>query len=113
VLARRALLRVKRERDRNRGPTALDLTGLSPVSYSREMRVNIHEAKTHLSRLVDRAAAGEEIVIGRAGKPIAKLVAYRPPVEMRQLGAWAGRVSIAADFDDFDEEIERLFEVGE
>jgi prevent-host-death family protein len=77
------------------------------------VRVNIHEAKTHLSRLVDRAAAGEEIVIGRAGKPVAKLVAYRPPVERRQLGAWEGRVSIPAEFDTVDKEIERLFEEGE
>ncbi len=76
-------------------------------------QVNLHEAKTHLSRLVDRAAAGEEIVIGRAGKPIARLVAYRPAVDRRLLGAWEGRVRLASDFDALDEEITGLFEQGE
>ncbi len=74
------------------------------------MRVNIHEAKTNFSKLVDRAAAGEEIVIGRAGKPIAMLVAYRPPVVRRELGAWEGRVILSPDFDAFDELIVRQFE---
>jgi prevent-host-death family protein len=73
---------------------------------------NIHDAKTHLSRLVDRAAAGEEIVIGRAGKPIAKLVAYKPPVERRRLGQWTGFTAIWPDFDETDEETVRLFEDG-
>lgn len=77
------------------------------------MRVNIHEAKTHLSRLVDRAAAGEEIIIGRAGKPIAKLVQYRPPVERRTPGTLRGKVWIAPDFDEDDEEVSRLFEESE
>jgi prevent-host-death family protein len=61
--------------------------------------VNIHAAKTQLSRLVDRAAAGEEIVIARAGKPVAKLgplTAAQPP---RRLGFWKGKVKIAEDFD--------------
>lgn len=71
--------------------------------------VNIHEAKTHLSRLVDRAATGEEIIIGRAGKPVARLVAYVPPVERRTLGAWAGQVRLSPDFDDFDSTIEKWF----
>jgi prevent-host-death family protein len=76
------------------------------------MPVNIHEAKTHLSRLVDRAAAGEEIVIARAGKPVARLVAYVPRSPDRELGAWRGKVWIAPDFDDADDEIGRLFEEG-
>lgn len=73
------------------------------------MQVNIHEAKTQLSRLVDRAAAGEEIVIGRAGRPVARLVALadRPPERPR--GAWRGRVHLARDFDAEDPEINRLF----
>lgn len=61
--------------------------------------VNIHEAKTHLSRLVERAAAGEETVIAKAGKPMAKLVPYRSAQGRRRLGAWRGRVQIRADFD--------------
>lgn len=61
--------------------------------------VNIHEAKTHLSRLVERAAAGEETVIAKAGKPMARLVPYRSATGPRRLGAWRGRVKIGADFD--------------
>jgi prevent-host-death family protein len=73
------------------------------------MLVNVHEAKTHLSRLLDRAAAGEEIVIGRAGKPVARLVplADRQP---RVFGALAGQVWISPDFDDIDDDLIELFE---
>jgi prevent-host-death family protein len=76
------------------------------------MIVNIHEAKTHLSRLVARAAAGEEIVIGKAGKPMAKLVPYTESKEPRKLGAWKGKVWLAPDWDspEVNEEITRLFE---
>ena len=61
--------------------------------------VNIHAAKTHLSRLVDAAAAGEEIVIAKAGKPVARLVPLRPGGGRRRLGALAGQIWIADDFD--------------
>ena len=74
--------------------------------------VNIHEAKTHLSRLVDVAAQGEEVTIARAGKPVAKLVAYRAPVKARKPGAWRGKVWISPDFDDVDERIIELFQAG-
>lgn len=77
------------------------------------MKVNIHEAKTHLSRLVDRAAAGEEIVIGRAGKPVARLVAYRPTVGRREPGLWRGRVTIRPGFDEVDAVITADFEASE
>ena len=77
------------------------------------MRVNIHEAKTHLSRLVDRAAAGEEIIIGRAGKPVARLVALEGPAAKRRLGVWKGQVWVSPDFDEEDRELTRLFEDGE
>ena len=64
-------------------------------------QVNIHEAKTHLSRLVERVAAGEEIVIARHGRPVARLVAYRPPTgKRRKLGLMAGKWDIPDDFDD-------------
>ncbi len=53
--------------------------------------VNLHEAKTHLSRLVERAAAGEEIVIAKAGKPRARLVPLRETRRMRQPGSMAGQ----------------------
>ncbi|MGH9184711.1 MAG: type II toxin-antitoxin system Phd/YefM family antitoxin [Acidimicrobiales bacterium] len=63
------------------------------------MIVNIHEAKTHLSRLVEQAAAGHEIIIGKAGRPMARLVPYVETRPERRPGRWAGRVTIAADFD--------------
>jgi prevent-host-death family protein len=63
--------------------------------------VNIHAAKTHLSRLVDAAAAGEEIIIARAGKPIAKLVQLtdQPAKQKRVLGLMAGQMRVSDDFD--------------
>lgn len=60
--------------------------------------VNIHEAKTHLSRLLSRVASGEEIVISRAGKPIARLVPIGAPVS-RQLGRDVGLFTVPDDFD--------------
>jgi prevent-host-death family protein len=60
---------------------------------------NLHEAKTSLSHLVDRAAAGEEIVLARAGKPLARLVPLEPARKPRQPGGWEGRIRIADDFD--------------
>jgi prevent-host-death family protein len=75
--------------------------------------VNMHEAKTHLSRLVDNAARGEEVTIARAGKPVAKLVAYRAPIKSRKPGAWKGKVWIAPDFDHVDERIVELFQTGD
>jgi len=60
--------------------------------------VNIHEAKTHLSRLLNRVASGEEIVISRAGKPIARLVPIGAPVT-RQLGRDQGVFTVPDDFD--------------
>ena len=76
-------------------------------------QVNIHEAKTHLSRLVERAAAGEEIVVAKAGKPMAKLVPYETPNEPRELGFLRDEIRILPGFDEMDEEIERLFEEGD
>lgn len=60
---------------------------------------NLYEAKTALSRLVDRAAAGEEIVIAKAGRPMARLVPLRARAVRREPGGWEGRVRIADDFD--------------
>ncbi|HEX5435895.1 MAG TPA: type II toxin-antitoxin system Phd/YefM family antitoxin [Gemmatimonadaceae bacterium] len=61
--------------------------------------VNLYEAKTHLSKLVDRAASGEEIIIAKAGKPKARLVPLRDVGIKRRPGAWRGRVRITSDFD--------------
>ena len=60
--------------------------------------VNIHEAKTHLSRLIERVEAGEEITIARAGRPVARLVSVQKR-RPRRPGLWKGRVSISPDFD--------------
>ena len=62
-------------------------------------RINIHEAKTHLSRLVDEVNAGEEIVIAKAGKPLARLIPFRGRPGRRKLGALSGRFSVPDDFD--------------
>ena len=59
---------------------------------------NVHEAKTHLSRLLDRVAEGEEIVIAKSGRPVAKLV--RVSLEPRKPGRLKGRIRIAPDFDE-------------
>lgn len=73
--------------------------------------INTHEAKTHLSRLLERVAGGEEIVIGKAGKPIAKLVPYIERKEPRKLGTLKGKIWLAPDWDsdETNEEIARLF----
>ena len=60
---------------------------------------NVHYAKTHLSRLLKRVAAGEEILIARAGQPIARLVPIEGPSTAREPGRWAGRITIGPDFD--------------
>lgn len=73
------------------------------------MIVNIHEAKTHLSRLVERAAAGEEIVIAKAGVPKARLVPLTGDRGPRTPGAWRGRVRIGADFDELPASIAGAF----
>ncbi|MDQ3319925.1 MAG: type II toxin-antitoxin system Phd/YefM family antitoxin [Actinomycetota bacterium] len=62
-------------------------------------QVNIHEAKTHLSRLIERVEAGEEIVIARAGRPAARLVPARRKGE-RPLGTFRGKIWMGEDFDD-------------
>ena len=72
--------------------------------------VNIHEAKTHLSRLVERVETGEEIVIARAGRPVARLIPYRAQTSARVPGAWRGLVRIAPDFDQTDDAILDSFE---
>lgn len=73
--------------------------------------INVHEAKTHLSRLLDQVAQGEEVIIGKAGKPVAKLVPYKAKRELRKPGAWKGRLWMADDWDsdEVNQEIERLF----
>jgi len=74
--------------------------------------VNIHEAKTHLSRLVEQAAKGELFVIAKAGKPLVKVVAIDTPApaQARRVGFLRGQIKVPDDFDEMGEaEIERLF----
>jgi prevent-host-death family protein len=63
-------------------------------------RYNVHEAKTQLSKLLERVEKGEEIVIARAGKPIARLVPERPKRKKRQLGTAKGQIWMSDDFND-------------
>ncbi len=62
-------------------------------------QVNVHEAKTHLSRLLGDVASGEEVVIAKAGKPVARLVAIETKKKPRQFGALKGKIWISPDFD--------------
>lgn len=71
---------------------------------------NIHQAKTQLSRLIERAQQGEEIIIGKAGKPVAKLVPYRENRKPRKPGGrWKGKIWMAADFDELPEAVAAAF----
>ncbi len=64
-------------------------------------KVNIHEAKTHLSKLVDEASRGESFVIAKAGKPLVKVIALKAPTgaQMRRIGFMEGQISVPEDFD--------------
>jgi prevent-host-death family protein len=74
------------------------------------MEVNIHEAKTHLSRLLERVAIGEEVIIAKAGKPVAKLVPFEKQPKKRILGSAKGEFTVPDDFNDpLPKEIEDLF----
>jgi prevent-host-death family protein len=74
------------------------------------MEVNIHEAKTHLSRLLERVALGEEVIIAKAGKPVAKLVRLDDQSKRRVLGSAKGEFRVPDDFNDpLPKEIEDLF----
>jgi prevent-host-death family protein len=76
-----------------------------------EVVFNLYEAKTALSKLVDRAAAGEEIVIAKDGKPLARLVPLKGANATRAPGGWEGKVKVAEDFDEpLPEHVLRAFE---
>ena len=72
---------------------------------------NISEAKATLSKLIEQVLNGEEVIIGKAGKPVAKLVPYTQDTSPRQLGAgqWKGKIRMADDFDDLPDEVLKLF----
>lgn len=78
------------------------------------MEVNVHEAKTHLSRLLQRVAAGEEVTIAKSGVPVARLVAVEPTKKTRPLGFARGEIWIADDFDaPLPDDLLKLFYGGE
>jgi prevent-host-death family protein len=66
---------------------------------------NVHEAKTHFSRILAQVAAGEEVVISKAGQPVAKVVPLRPKVQRTGRGSLRGQIRIAEDFDDLPDDI--------
>lgn len=73
--------------------------------------VNIHEAKTHLSRLIDEVAAGAEITIAKAGKPMARLSPITAPVREKHLGLLKGKIKVSKDFNTpLSDEVLALFE---
>ena len=75
--------------------------------------VNIHEAKTQLSKLVDRAAKGDSFIIAKAGKPLVKVSPVDAPARPKRLGFLAGEIAVPDDFDHMGEqEIAALFGVG-
>lgn len=74
---------------------------------------NISEAKAQLSALIEKVLSGHEVVIGKAGKPVAKLVPYDRKAVNRKPGALAGKIRISPDFDDLPEDISRAFGIVE
>lgn len=73
-------------------------------------RVGMHEAKTNFSRLVESARRGEDVIVERSGRPVAKIVPYDEPRGLLALeGIWKGKVEIADDFDELPEDLQRAF----
>ena len=89
----------------DRAPTKLSLVKEVFVD-----QVNVHEAKTHLSRLLERVEAGESVIIARAGKPVAVLGPYHELRKPRRLGTCEGQIKIHDDFDELPDDIARAFE---
>lgn len=76
-----------------------------------DITVNVHDAKTHFSKLLQRVQAGEEVVIARAGRPVARLVPFRELGKRREPGTAKGKIRIGPDFDaPLPEEVLREFE---
>jgi prevent-host-death family protein len=70
----------------------------------------MHEAKTNFSRLVDSARRGEDVIVERSGRPVAKIVGYDEPRGLMSLkGVWKGQVGIPDDFDELPEDLQRAF----
>lgn len=74
---------------------------------------NISEAKAQLSALIEKVLMGEDIIIGKAGKPVARLIRYEAARQPRQPGALKGRIKIADDFDELPDDIAKAFGLEE
>jgi prevent-host-death family protein len=72
-------------------------------------QVNVHEAKTGLSKLLEEVEAGERVVIARAGKPVAVLIPFKAAVKRRQFGLYAGQIEIHDDFDELPDDMAEAF----
>jgi len=95
-------------------PWHLQLDLVHPLVHSGNVQVNIHQAKTHLSALLQRVLAGEEVTIARAGVPIARLVGLEPPRPRRILDIDRGAFEVPEDFDaPLPDEVLREFYGGE
>ena len=70
---------------------------------------NMYEAKTQLSKLVEKALAGEDVVLAKAGKPLVKLVPTATDLPKRTFGLLKGKIKVSEDFNDFSEELEIMF----
>lgn len=99
---------VSAEQDARRLEIPRDLAKL----LARMTQVNMHEAKTRLSELVERATNGERIVLARSGQPVAEIVPFNVSAQPRRGGRWKNAANIPDDFDAPSPEIEKLFGVG-
>jgi prevent-host-death family protein len=72
-------------------------------------QVNVHEAKTGLSKLLEEVEAGERVVIARAGKPVAVLMPFKAAVKRRKFGLYAGQIKIHDDFDELPDDMAEAF----
>ena len=80
------------------------------LTLAKVRKVNVHEAKTQLSSLLEEVEAGERVVIARAGKPVAVLVPYKTATRRRRLGMFPGQARIHEDFDELPPDIAAAFE---
>lgn len=71
--------------------------------------INVQDAKTHLSRLIDAAAAGEDVILGKHGKPMVRLSSFTASTQPRRLGGREAEIRISADFDEEDPRINAMF----
>ena len=73
------------------------------------LTANIHEAKTNLSKLIEQVLQGKEVIIAKAGKPVAKIVKFQKPTKKSSYGILKGKIWMSDDFNEEDEEINKMF----